>query len=251
MLKVRIIPSLLIKNSLLVKDKLFKKERVIGSIISSIKVYNNRKVDEIIILDTQATNLNQDPNYELIEQISSHCFIPLTVGGGINKIEHVSNLLKSGADKISINTSCINNHDLIHQIVNKYGSQILVASVDVKKTDNNSYTCYTNSGTLDTGESVIDIIKNLEKIGVGEILITSIDKDGMMTGYDLDLIKLVSKNVSIPIICQGGCGSYQDMLDAINSGANAICASSIFSFSEQTPFEAKEFLKRNGINVRF
>ena len=251
MLKLRIIPSLLIKNSLLVKDKLFKKERVIGSIISSIKVYNNRKVDEIIILDTQSTNLNQDPNYELIEQISSHCFIPLTVGGGINKIEHVSNLLKSGADKISINTSCINNHNLIRDIVNKYGSQILVASIDVKKNIDNSYTCYTNSGTFNTNQNVIDVIRNLEKIGVGEILITSIDKDGMMTGYDLDLIKLVSKNVSIPIISQGGCGSYQDMLDAINSGANAICASSIFSFTEQTPFEAKKFLKEKGVNVRF
>lgn len=249
MLKVRIIPSLLIKDSLLVKDKQFKKDRIIGSIISSIKVFNSRKVDEIIVLDTQATNINQEPNYDLINQISNHCFIPLTVGGGITKIEHVSSLLKSGADKISINTSCINNIDLIVKIIKKYGSQILVASVDVKKI-NEKYICFTNSGTVDTKQNVVDVVKNLEKIGAGEILITSIDKDGMMTGYDLDLIKLISSNISIPIICNGGCKSYKDMLDAINAGADAIAASSIFNFTEQTPFEAKEFLKNNGVNVR-
>jgi len=250
MLKVRIIPSLLIKNSLLVKGKQFKKDRIIGSIISAIKVFNSRKVDEIIVLDTEATNLNQEPNYNLIEQISNHCFIPLTVGGGISKIEHVSKLLKSGADKISINTSCVENTNLIQDIINKYGSQILVSSIDVKKI-NGKYTCYTNSGLVDTKKNVTEVISILENIGVGEILITSIDRDGMMSGYDLELIKLVSHNVSIPIICQGGCGSYQDMLDAINSGADAIGASSIFNFTEQTPFQAKEFLKNNKINVRF
>lgn len=249
MLKTRIIPTLLWKGPVLVKDIAFKSERVVGTIIPSVKVYNTRQVDEMIVVDITASNSNREPDYLTVEDFSGECFMPLTVGGGIKNSRHVHNLLKSGADKVAINSALFDNPKIISDIANIFGSQVLVASIDVKK-HGDEYICYSNSGTKCTEKKVDEWAKEVERLGAGEILITSIEKDGTMSGYDLELIQKISKLVSIPVIASGGCGNYEDMYQALQSGANAVCAASIFHFTEQTPLEAKKYLKNKGIPTR-
>ena len=194
MLKVRIIPTLLYKSTGLYKGKNFLSDRNVGAIMPSIKTYNMRDVDEIIILDIEATNHRTNPNYELIKDISENCFVPMTVGGGINNIKQVQKLFHYGADKISINTYLYENIKFISRVVEEYGSQSLVASVDVKKI-NNQWICFSNNEKK-TAYEVIEWCKKLESNGVGEIMLCSIDNDGMMKGYDQDLISYISKKMS-------------------------------------------------------
>ena len=249
MLKTRIIPTLLWKGPVLVKDIAFKSERVVGTIIPSVKVYNARQVDELIVVDITASNNRREPDYLTVEDFSGECFMPLTVGGGIKNSNHVHNLLKSGADKVAINSALFDNPKIISEIANIFGSQVLVASIDVKK-HGDEYICYSNSGTKRTEKKAEEWAEEVKKLGAGEILITSIEKDGTMSGYDLELIQKISKLVSIPIIASGGCGNYEDMYQALQNGANAVCAASIFHFTEQTPLEAKKYLKNKGIPTR-
>ena len=240
MLKKRIIPTLLIKSTGLYKGKNFSSDRSVGAIMPSVKTYNMRDVDEIIILDIEATKNKVNPNYELVKDISENCFVPMTVGGGINSIKQVQNLFKFGADKISINSYFYKNLSFISEIINEYGSQALVASVDVKKI-NNEWICYSNNGQHKTEFEVVEWCKKLEEKGVGEIMLCSIDKDGLMNGYDFDLIKYTSKNLNLPVIASGA-GSYSDFQNAIINGASAVAASSIFYFTHHTPNEAKSFI---------
>ncbi len=249
MLKTRIIPTLLWKNTVLVKDIAFKSERVVGTILPSVKVYNTRQVDELIVLDITASNSNREPDYQTVEEFSCECFMPLTVGGGIKNIEHVRNLLKSGADKVALNSAALENPKMISEIANIFGNQVLVISIDVKK-HGGDYFCYSHSGTKRSEKKVEELALEAAKLGAGEILITSIERDGTMQGYDLELIEKVSKLVSIPVIAHGGCKNYEDMYLALKSGANAISAASIFHFTEQTPLEAKKYLKNKGIPTR-
>jgi cyclase len=250
MLKVRIIPTLLWKDVGLVKGVGFDSWRRVGSILPTIKVYNIRQVDELILLDITATNKGREPDFETINEISSECFCPLTVGGGITKIEDIKNLLRSGADKICINTAAYENPQLIKQAANMFGSQCIVVSIDVKKI-NGQYKCFSHSGSKRTKKNVLEWIKQIEQLGTGEIIITSIEKDGTMSGYDLDLIKKVSNAVKIPVIASGGAGCYQDFFLAISQAkASAVAAASIFHFTEQTPIEAKKILASKGIPVR-
>ena len=249
MLKVRIIPTLLVKDFTLVKGIGFDSWRRVGTTIPAIKVYNTRQVDEMIVVDILASKNNAEPDYKAVEDFSEECFMPLTVGGGIKSIEHVRNLLQSGADKISINSAALENPSIISEIANMFGSQAVVVSIDVKK-HNDEYLCYSHSGSKATNKNAVNWAREAEKLGAGEILITSIDKDGTMQGYDLELIQQISSNASIPVIAQGGCGSYEDMYQAIKHGANAVSAASIFHFTEQTPLEAKKYLKNKGIAVR-
>ncbi len=249
MLKTRIIPTLLWKGPILVKDVGFKSERVVGTIIPQVKVYNTRQVDELIVVDITASNSGREPDYAAVEDFSNECFMPLCVGGGIKNVEHVRNLLKSGADKVSINSAALENPKIISEIANIFGNQVLVASIDVRK-HGEDYFCYSHSGSKRCEKKVEEWAKEVEKLGAGEILITAIERDGTMQGYDLELIKKISKLVSIPLIAQGGCGNYEDMYQALQSGANAISASSIFHFTEQTPLEAKKYLKNKGVPTR-
>lgn len=251
MLKVRIMPTLLYKNFGLVKGVGFDSQRRVGSVIQSVKVYNMRQVDELIFLDITATNEDRHPDFQLIDEIADECFMPLTVGGGIKTIEDIRNLLKVGADKVSINTSAISNPDLIRLASNEFGSQCVVVSIDAKKKDDGTYEVFTHSGTQATGKSPLEIAQNAEKLGAGEILLTSIERDGTMLGYDLDLIKSVSEYLSIPVIASGGAGNYEHLLKALTLGkVSAVAAASIFHFTQQTPLEAKQFLKTKGIHVR-
>jgi cyclase len=250
MVKVRIIPTLLWKDLGLVKGVGFNSWRRIGSLLPSIRVFNSRDVDELILSDISASALGESPDFETLEGVSNESYVPFTVGGGIRSVDDISRILQYGADKVSINSYTYFNPSIVDESAKKFGSQCVVASIDVKNSSK-GYFCYSHSGTKNTGRTVIDWVKELEARGTGEILLTSIDRDGTMEGYDLELISLVTSNVKIPVIASGGAGNYQDMVDAVLIGkASAVAAASIFQFTEQTPAEAKKFMDRAGIKVR-
>lgn len=251
MLKVRIIPTLLYKDVELVKGIGFDSWRRIGSAMQAIKVYNMREVDELVFLDITATQEGRHPDFELIDELADECFMPMTVGGGIRTVEDVRTLLKVGADKVAINTAAVENIELIKEVAKKFGSQCVVVSIDVKRHDNGKYEVFTHSGTQPTGIDPIILSKKVADMGAGEILLTSIERDGAMVGYDIELIRNVSKSISIPVIASGGAGEYEHMYQAITQGkASAVAAASIFHFTQQTPLEAKKYLSKHGIHVR-
>jgi len=251
LLKVRIIPTLLWKNVGLVKGIGFDSWRRVGTVMPAIKVYNMREVDELIILDIAATQENRDPDYYSIHEFSAECFVPLTVGGGVNNLDHIRKLLTSGADKVCINSASYGHPDLIKEASKHFGAQCIVASIDARKKADNNYECFSHSGSRSTGKEVCEWAKRVEELGAGEILITSIERDGSMEGYDLDLINKVTNAVTIPVIASGGAGNYEDMFEAISSAkASAVAAASIFHFTQQTPLEAKKYLANKNIPVR-
>lgn len=251
MLKVRVIPTLLWKDFGLVKGVGFDSWRRVGSVLPAIKVYNSRDVDELIVVDITASQENNQPDYESVADFSEECFVPLTVGGGISCLEDVLHLLHSGADKVSINTAAYADPDIINIASAKFGAQCIVASIDVRCADDGSYHCYSHSGTLDTGRHPVEWAKELVSRGAGEILLTSIDRDGTMQGYDLQLTEQVAKSVDVPVIASGGAGNYQHMIDVVlQAGASAVAAASIFHFTEQTPAGAKQAMQLAGIPIR-
>ncbi len=251
MLKVRVIPTLLLKQFGLVKGKCFDSSRRVGPILPAIKVYNHREVDELIIMDVGAQKLGVEPDYETIEDLSKDCFVPLTVGGGITTAEHVQKLLRAGADKISINSVAYLRPDIINEICRIHGQQCVVVSIDVRGSASAGWDCFSNAGTIRTNYQAVQWAREVADRGAGEILLTSINRDGSMEGYDLDLIAAVSSAVNIPVIASGGAGSYADMVRAVKqAGASAVAAASMFHFTEQTPEGAKKSLAAAGIPVR-
>jgi cyclase len=250
MLKTRIIPVLLWNNNSLIKGKNFNSWRRVSSLIPSVKIYNSRDVDELIFLDISATNNNRIPDEYLIKQLASECSVPLTVGGGITELYQVEHLLASGADTISSNPSAFYKENLVSKIAKKFGSQCVVVSIDVRKIEN-KYFCYSNSGNKRQSIEPVQWARNLQDMGCGEILLTSIDKEGEMKGYDLDISNQISNAINIPVIACGGAGNYDHMFDVISmTKVSAVAASSIFHFTELTPTGAKEHLMKKGINVR-
>jgi cyclase len=251
MLKVRIIPTLLWKQFGLVKGTRFDSWRRVGSVLPAIKVYNQRDVDELILVDIIANATGEAPDVESISDFSRECFVPLAVGGGVTNLDQVQQLLRAGADKVTVNTAAYDTPTLVTDVACRYGTQCVVASIDARLTDGGGWTCFSHSGSRDTGREVSAWARELEDRGAGEILITSIDNDGMMQGYDLGLIEAVSQSVRIPIIASGGAGNYQHMIDAVHqAGASAVAAASMFQFTEQTPAGAKEAMKQVGIPIR-
>ena len=251
MLKVRVIPTLLWKQFGLVKGVGFDSWRRVGPVLPAIKVYNQREVDELILVDIVAHGSDDDPDFESIDEFGRDCFVPLTVGGGITRIDQVQHLLRAGADKICVNTAAYANPELVGEIAKRHGVQCVVASIDVRKREGGWWECFSAAGKIATGRDVVTWAKELESRGAGEVLLTSIDRDGTMQGYDLPLIAEVAQAVSIPVIAAGGAGSYQHMIDAvIQSGASAVAAASIFHFTEKTPAEAKAAMAAVGIPVR-
>ena len=250
MLKVRIIPTLLWKNFGLVKGVSFESWRRVGTVLPAIKVYNSRDVDELFLLDISANQDLYDLDYDSINDFSNYCFVPFSVGGGIRSLDQIRKLLRVGADKISLNSVIYENPSLIDEAAKKFGAQCIVGSIDVKLVNGN-YVCFSHSGTRMTKSEPVSLARELQDRGVGEILITSIDKDGTMEGYDIDLIKKITENVNVPVIASGGAGNYEHMCSAIlDGGASAVAAASIFHFTEQTPLDAKTFLQSKGIPVR-
>lgn len=250
MLKVRVIPTLLWKNFGLVKGVGFDSWRRVGPVLPAIKVYNQREVDELVLLDIVAHDTGDDPDFESLSDFGQDCFVPLTVGGGIVNVDQVRRLLRAGADKVSVNSAAYDNPDLVSEIARRFGVQCVVASVDVRR-EEGGWRCYRGAGGTPTGKDAIDWARELEARGAGEILITSIERDGTMEGYDLPLIEAVASAVNIPVIASGGAGNYQHMVDAVQqAGASAVAAASIFHFTEQTPAGAKAALAAAGVPIR-
>jgi cyclase len=250
MLKVRVIPTLLWKQFGLVKGVGFDSWRRVGPVLPAVKVYNQREVDELVLVDILAHLSDDDPDFESIHEFGQDCFVPLTVGGGIYRIEQVQHLLRAGADKVAVNTAAYDNPNLINEIASRHGVQSVVASIDVRAAEG-GWACFSHAGQRATGREVVAWARELEDRGAGEILITSIDCDGTMEGYDLPLIESVVRAVNVPVIASGGAGNYQHMIDAVKkAGASAVAAASMFHFTEQTPAEAKLAMAHAGIPVR-
>jgi imidazole glycerol-phosphate synthase subunit HisF len=250
MLKLRVIPTLLWKEHGLVKGIGFNSWRRVGTILPAIRVYDKREVDELIVVDISATVENREPDYDMVKEFSSNFFAPLTIGGGIKQVEHVQKLLQAGADKVAINSALIENPELIVNASNRFGVQCIVASIDYTVRDGVAK-CMIHSGKKATEYHPVELARKAEALGAGEILLTSIELDGTMNGYDLQIAKQIVKSVNIPVIISGGAGNYEHFRQAIvEAGASAVAAASMFHFTEQTPKDAKYYLKRHGIPVR-
>lgn len=251
MLKTRVMPTLLLKPPTLVKGKKFDSWRRIDIPQTAIRVYNMREVDELVLVDITATLENRPPDFRLIDDLADDCFMPFAVGGGIRSIEDVRNLLASGADKVVVNSAAVENPDLIADIAAEFGSQALIVSIDFRRHHDGTYDVVTRSGNNHIGlDPVAWAIKAAQK-GAGEVLLTSIDRDGTMEGYDVEMTQRVSDAVGIPVIASGGAGTYKHMADVLrDGGASAVAAASVFHFTEQTPREAKLYLKEQGFHMR-
>ena len=243
-------PTLLHKDVGLVKGVGFDSWRRTGGAMQAINVYNMREVDELVFLDITATRDARQPDFELIDDLADECFMPLAVGGGIKTIEDVRRLLMVGADKVVVNTAAVDRPEIVSEIAERFGSQCLVASIDALREANGGHRVYVESGTRPTGLDPAAVAKRAAADGAGEILITSIERDGAMEGYDLELLRTVTEAVSVPVIASGGAGNYRHMAEALEAGASAVAAASIFHFTEQTPREAKRYLGEQGYPVR-
>ena len=251
MLKLRIIPTMLYKSEQLVKGEGFDSWRRVGSAMQAIKVYNLREVDELIFVDIAATNEGREPDYAMIDELADECFMPLTVGGGIRSVEHVRKLLSVGADKVAIGTAALEDPSLVGAVAQRFGSQCVVVSIDFRRLADGTPIVCTHSGARRTERDPVELAREFAHLGAGEILLTSIERDGTMVGYDVELTRRVADAVGIPVIASGGAGKYDHMLDVVKRGhAAAIAAGAIFHFTEQTPMEAKRFLAKNGIATR-
>jgi imidazole glycerol-phosphate synthase subunit HisF len=250
-LKARIIPTLLYRDFGLVKGVRFDSRRAVGSPLQAIKVYEMRGVDELVFLDVTATLEGRRPDLDLIDDLADECFMPLTVGGGIVSADDVGALLRVGADKVCIGTAAVERPAIVTEAAERYGAQCVVVAVDTRTDANGRTTVWTRSGTCPTEREPVELAAELQHRGAGEVLLTSIDRDGTMEGYDLETIAAVAGAVSVPLIASGGAGSYEDLRLALTVGsASAVAAASIFHYTEQTPREAKWYLGNAGIPVR-
>ncbi len=251
MLKNRIIPCLDVKNGRVVKGINFVELKDAGDPVEQAKIYSDSGADEICFLDITASNENRETIYEVVKKTSKNCFVPLTVGGGVRSIEDINKLLNCGADKVSINTAAVQNQNLIKEATRRFGSQCIVVAIDAKKTNENKWNVFTHGGREKTDVDAIEYAKTSEINGAGEILLTSMDKDGTQSGYDIELTSKISNAINIPVIASGGVGTLDHLKDGIvKGGASAVLAASIFHFGKFSIKEAKEYLKSKNVSVR-
>ena len=249
MLKNRIIPCLDVKNGRVVKGINFVDLKDAGDPVEQAKIYSDGGADEICFLDITASNENRDTIYDVVKETSKKCFVPLTVGGGVRSVDDINKLLNCGADKISINTAAVQNPGVVEESSKKFGSQCIVVAIDAKK-NGNTWEIFTHGGRKETGINAIEFALQMEKSGAGELLVTSMDKDGTQSGYDIELMKTISESVNIPVIASGGVGTLDHLVDGIKSGASAVLAASIFHYGTYSVNEAKQYLASKDIPVR-
>jgi imidazole glycerol-phosphate synthase subunit HisF len=247
----RIIPCLDVTAGRVVKGVNFVELRDAGDPVEIARRYDDQGADELTFLDITATSDERDLILHIIEAVASQVFIPLTVGGGVRTVDDVRRLLNAGADKISINSTAVANPEMVREAAYKYGSQCIVVAIDAKRSGDGAWQVYTHGGRKATGLDVVEWAKKMESLGVGEILLTSMDRDGTRSGFDLALTSAVSDAVSIPVIASGGVGGLQDLADGIKLGrADAVLAASIFHYGHHTVQEAKQFMAEQGIPMR-
>ena len=249
----RIIPCLDVDKGRVVKGVNFLNIRDAGDPVEIAKRYDNEGADEITMLDITASHETRDTTYKTVEDIASQVFIPLTVGGGVRNIDDIKTLLRSGADKVSINTAAVENPDFVKAAADKFGSQCIVVAVDAKARngEEGSWEVVTYGGRNRTNIDVVEWTQQVEEYGAGEILLTSMDRDGTKEGFDNNLVSKVSGSIPIPVIASGGAGNLNHLIDGIKiGGAEAVLAASIFHFSEYSIAEAKEAMRASGIEVR-
>jgi len=250
MLAKRIIPCLDVTNGRVVKGTNFVELKDAGDPVEIARRYNEEGADELTLLDITASSDNRDLILHIIEAVASEVFIPLTVGGGVRVVGDVQRLLNAGADKVSINTSAILNPQLVKDAADRYGSQCIVVAIDSKRVGDH-WEVFTHGGRNATGLDAIEWAKKMESLGAGELLLTSMDRDGTKSGFDLELTRAISDAVNIPIIASGGVGTLQHLVDGVQLGrADAVLAASIFHFGEYRIDEAKRYMKQHGIEVR-
>jgi len=250
MLKNRIIPCLDVKNGRVVKGMNFVDLKDAGDPVEQAKIYSDGGADEICFLDITASNENRDTIYDVVERTSKKCFVPLTVGGGVRGVEDINKLLNCGADKVSINTAAVQNPKMIIESSKRFGSQCIVVAIDAKK-NGNKWEVFTHGGRNNTSLDAIEFAKKMEGNGAGELLVTSMDRDGTQIGYDNDLMFKISSTVNIPLIASGGVGNLDHLVDGIKLGnASAVLAASIFHYGTHSINEAKQYLNSKGIPVR-
>ena len=250
MLKNRIIPCLDVKKGRVVKGINFIDLKDAGDPVEQAKIYSDGGADEICFLDITASNENRETIYEVVEKTSKKCFVPLTVGGGVKSIDDINKLLNCGADKVSINTAAVQDSKIIMDSSKKFGSQCIVVAIDAKK-NQDKWVIFTHGGRNNTEIDAIEFAKKMEDYGAGELLVTSMDRDGTQVGYDIELMSNISSKVNIPIIASGGVGNLDHLVDGIKLGkASAVLAASIFHYGKHSVKEAKEYLDSKGIPVR-
>ena len=250
MLKIRIIPCLDVKNGRVVKGVNFVNLVDAGDPVEAAQAYDEAGADELCFLDITASHENRSILLDVVKRTAEKCFMPLTVGGGVRTNEDIKMLLDSGADKVSINTSAITNPNFIKEASEAFGSQCIVVAIDTKR-NNDGWQIFTHGGREPTGLDPIDFAKKAEFLGAGEILLTSMDRDGTKKGYDTDLLNKITKTLEIPVIASGGVGNIDHLIDGIKEGgASAVLAASIFHFGEITIKEVKDKLSEEGLSVR-
>ena len=251
MLAKRIIPCLDVTAGRVVKGVSFVELRDAGDPVEIARRYDEQGADELTFLDITASSDDRGILFRIIEQVAEQVFIPLTVGGGVRQVEDVRNLLNAGADKVSINTSAVLNPQLVADAAARYGSQCIVVAIDAKQVAPGQWQVFTHGGRKATGLDVIAWAKKMQQLGAGEILLTSMDRDGQKTGFDLALTRAVTDELEIPLIASGGVGNLQHLVDGVRQGgADAVLAASIFHYGEYTVQQAKEFMAQQGIEVR-
>ena len=243
MLKNRIIPCLDVKNGRVVKGINFVELKDAGDPVEQAKIYSDGGADEICFLDITASNENRDTIIDIVKKTAKECFVPLTVGGGVRTIQNITDLLLAGADKVSINTAAVKNINFVKEASKKFGSQCIVVAIDAKKVSDNKWEVFTHGGRNKTGIDAVEFAKQVETNGAGEILLTSMDRDGTKSGYDVELLKVITDSINIPVIASGGAGTLEHLYDGIvKGGASAVQAASIFQYGEFKIKEAKEYL---------
>tara|TARA_Y100000590_G_scaffold368218_1_gene428726 strand:+ start:77 stop:832 length:756 start_codon:yes stop_codon:yes gene_type:complete len=250
MLKIRIIPCLDVKNGRVVKGINFIDLKDAGDPVEQAKIYSDGGADEICFLDITASNENRNIIYDVVKKTSKKCFVPLTVGGGVRSVDDINKLLNCGADKVSINTAAVENAKIVIESSKKFGSQCIVVAIDAKK-NGKKWEVFTHGGRNNSAIDAIEYAKKMEDNGAGELLVTSMDRDGTQIGYDIDLISNISSKVNIPLIASGGVGNLDHLVDGIKLGkASAVLAASIFHYGKYSIKDAKEYLKSKDVLVR-
>ncbi|HEX3871955.1 MAG TPA: imidazole glycerol phosphate synthase cyclase subunit [Pirellulales bacterium] len=251
MLKKRLIPKFLLRDGRLVKyTRFFHNERIAGNPVTTAKVYNDYGVDELIVLDIVPSEQSQGRVVEIIERMSEEIFMPFTVGGGVRTLEDVNRLLRAGADKVSVNSEAVRRPKFVREAARTFGDQCITVSIDYMRTASDGPRVFIDGGHERTALDPIEWALRCEDLHCGEILLGSIDRDGTMEGYDLDLIHEAADRLSVPLIVSGGCGSLQHAIDALEAGASAVAISSMFLFTDHSPIKLRSHLASRGLDVR-